>query len=216
MAERVRQGPCGVPACPEPEKASGQWAYIPEGNEKEVARGAHCVCKKADCLRYFGLKEEAQRPGRKTKRPASPDAPGRDDPCLPAMYSVRRIDEIWGHRRARRNTTAAARAACCSRPPTALARGRFANLAALDDDERRNKMPVKKYRTEYMVHGLFGKLGTENGFYGAYWMPVRRVAGDVGRVALELELEIFEQQQSDWRTEDLDKWEEEEAEEETE
>ena len=75
---------------------------------------------------------------------------------------------------------------------------------------------VEKYRTEYMVHGLFGKLGTENGFYGAYWMPVRRVAGDVGRVALELELEIFEQQQSDWRTEDLDKWEEEEAEEETE
>ena len=45
---------------------------------------------------------------------------------------------------------------------------------------------------------------------------MRRVAGDVGRVALELELEIFEQQQSDWRTEDLDKWEEEEAEEETE
>ena len=61
MAERVRQGPCGVPACPEPEKASGQWAYIPEGNEKEVARGAHCVCKKADCLRYFGLKEEAKQ-----------------------------------------------------------------------------------------------------------------------------------------------------------
>ena len=62
MAEqRVREGPCGVPACPEPEKASGQWAYIPEGNEKEVARGAHCVCKKADCLRYFGLKEEAKQ-----------------------------------------------------------------------------------------------------------------------------------------------------------
>ena len=70
MAERVRQGPCGVPACPEPEKSSGQWAYIPEGNEKEVARGAHCVCKKADCLRYFGLKEEAQRPGRKTNEAA--------------------------------------------------------------------------------------------------------------------------------------------------
>ena len=101
-------------------------------------------------------------------------------------------------------------------PPTALARGRFANLSALNDDERRNKMPVKNYRTEYIIHGLFGKLGTENGFYGAYWMPVRRVAGDVGRVALELELEIFEQQQSVWRTEDLDKWEEEEAEEEAE
>ena len=100
--------------------------------------------------------------------------------------------------------------------PAHGSRGRFANLVALDDDERRNKMPVKNYRTEYIIHGLFGKLGTENGFYGAYWMPVRRVAGDIVRVALELELEIFEQQQSDWRTEDLDKWEEEEAEEEAE
>ena len=217
MAERVREGPCGVPACPEPEKASGQWAYIPEGNEKEVARGAHCVCKKADCLRYFGLKEEAQRPGRKTKRPASPDAPGRDDPCLPAMYSVRRIDEVWGHRRARaRNTAAAARAACFSRPPTALARGRFANLFALNDDDRRNKLPVKNYCTEYIVHGLFGKPGTENGFYGAFWMPVHRLAGDVGRVALELELDMYEQQQADWRKDELDKWEEEEAGEEAE
>ena len=44
MAERVRQGPCGVPACPEPEKASGQWTYIPEGNVKE-RRGGYGVCE---------------------------------------------------------------------------------------------------------------------------------------------------------------------------
>ena len=101
-------------------------------------------------------------------------------------------------------------------PPTALARGRFANLSALNDDERRNKMPVKNYCSEYIVHGLFGKPGTENGFFGAYWIPVRRLAGDVGREAVDLELDIFEQQQTNWRKEELDKWEEEEAEEESE
>ena len=47
-------------------------------------------------------------------------------------------------------------------------------------------------------------------------MPVHRLAGDVGRVALELELDMYEQQQADWRKDELDKWEEEEAGEEAE
>ena len=54
-------GPCAYPWCKAPDKASGQWQYIPEDFDLELVRDATCSCKKADCLRYFGLKEAPQK-----------------------------------------------------------------------------------------------------------------------------------------------------------
>ena len=98
MQSGARQGPCGNPTCPAPDKASGFWTYIPEGFSEAIAPGATCTCRKADCLRYFGLKEAKQPPGRKRALPAAVEAPRHDDPCMPEQYILAEIDEIWGHR----------------------------------------------------------------------------------------------------------------------
>ena len=50
------RGPCGNLTCKAPDRASGQWQYIPEDFDEQVRDDAICTCKKADCLRYFGLK----------------------------------------------------------------------------------------------------------------------------------------------------------------
>ena len=96
----LRQGPCGNPTCPAPAKNAGFWTFIPGGFSKAITSGATCTCRKADCLRYFNLKEEAKKPGRKPKRtlPAAVEAPRHDDPCIPETYVLVKIDEIWGCR----------------------------------------------------------------------------------------------------------------------
>ena len=98
-AALARQGPCGNPTCPAPDKQSGFWTYIPGGFSEAITLGATCTCRKADCLRYFNLKEEEKKPGRKRPLPAAAvEAPRRDDPCIPEQYVLTKIDEIWGFR----------------------------------------------------------------------------------------------------------------------
>ena len=92
----LRQGPCGNPTCPAPDKPSGFWTYVPGGFSEAITPGATCTCRKADCLRYFNLKEERKKPGRKRPLPAAVEAPRRDDPCIPEQYVLAKIDEIWG------------------------------------------------------------------------------------------------------------------------
>ena len=69
----VREGPCRVPGCPDPDNSSGQWQLIPEAKCLELTLnfGTDCSCKKASCLRNVGLKEPKKTPGR--KRPAGGD-----------------------------------------------------------------------------------------------------------------------------------------------
>ena len=98
-AALARQGPCGNPTCPAPDKQSGFWTYIPGGFSEAITLGATCTCRKADCLRYFNLKQEQKKPGRKRPLPAAAvEAPRRDDPCIPEQYVLAKIDEIWGFR----------------------------------------------------------------------------------------------------------------------
>jgi len=85
----VACGPCGNPGCKDPENPSGQWQNIPRDFDPEQVReDATCTCKKAACLRYFGLKEEKQKPGRKRSRDAESTTPTGDEPTMPAKYIV--------------------------------------------------------------------------------------------------------------------------------
>jgi len=155
--ERVRKGPCGAPECPDFDNPTGQWQFIPDGFDKPVVRDATCTCKKAVCMRYFGLKPPKQKPGRKPNQRAAAERPGKDDPCLPAIYGVRKIEEVWGER--------------------------FANIGTMHPDERRNELPASSMRAEYVVHGWFGKKSLaedKNGFAGAYWVPLKRICQGVG------------------------------------
>ena len=92
----VLRPPCGNPECPDPAKASGQWQYIPAGFEKQVREDATCTCKKANCLRYFGLKDLAGKPGRKRAHGGDDgdDSAGQREPCIPAKYIVNRVETI--------------------------------------------------------------------------------------------------------------------------
>ena len=98
----ARQGPCGNPKCPAPDAKSGFWSWIPEAchndTSKKIRPGATCHCRKGDCLRWAGRKEEKKKPGRKRVLPEAIEAPRHDDPCMPEQYILSQIDEIWGHR----------------------------------------------------------------------------------------------------------------------
>ena len=96
-----------APHCKDREKSSGQWHFVPEPFATLNGVKDKCVCKKADCLRWCGKKEEVQKPGRKLKRLLAEEGGasigvGRvvDErtPCPPYIIS---IDEIWGRRRFR-------------------------------------------------------------------------------------------------------------------
>ena len=110
-----RQGPCAHKQCPKPYESSGQWHWLPEGwDPSDIRSGATCVCKKAGCLRHFEMREPKKKPGRKRSRsadspPGAVEAPGRDDPCMPARYTVREVTEIWGLRCAAVDPRTAAR-----------------------------------------------------------------------------------------------------------
>ena len=101
-------GPCAHPSCKAPVKSSGQWQYIPADFELEIVRDATCSCKKAGCLRYFGLKEAPQKPGRNRCRDADASAPipSGDEPTMPAKYIVAEVKDIHGLRCAHPASTA--------------------------------------------------------------------------------------------------------------
>ena len=72
-----REGPCANPGCCDPDASSGQWQYVPKTFVNQNGIAGRCVCKKADCLRWCGLKSPKQRPGPKRKAD-DPDATMED------------------------------------------------------------------------------------------------------------------------------------------
>ena len=96
MAPRERKGPCGNPDCTDPDNASGQWQFIPDGFTGAIREGATCTCKKGPCKKdYFGLGS------RGVKRPASiePIAFGESvEQEVAIPYAIRSIDAVWGVR----------------------------------------------------------------------------------------------------------------------
>jgi hypothetical protein len=101
----VREGPCVAPQCKDRDKSSGQWQFVPEPFATANGIKGKCVCKKADCLRWCGLKDAAQKPGRKQLKRLLAEEDGASigvgrvvgerTPCPPFIIS---IDEIWGVR----------------------------------------------------------------------------------------------------------------------
>ena len=91
----------GLPC--DPDNSSGQWQYIPENycTEHDLDFMVACSCKKADCLRKCGLKQEKQQAGRKraatTGGGVSPITIDVEEK-LPRPPIIVSIDQIWAER----------------------------------------------------------------------------------------------------------------------
>ena len=92
-------GPCANPACLDRNKSSGQFQFLPAGFCKPTENLLKQVCKKADCLRWAGIKEEKKKPGRKRKAeeevPTGVPVPAAPEPRPPIVGP---IAEIWAMR----------------------------------------------------------------------------------------------------------------------
>ena len=95
-------GPCSNPACIARDNASGQFQKTPPGFCKPAENNSGQVCKKAECLRWAGLKEEKKKPGRPSKKQKVDDDVPTGVPISaapePRPPIVHRIDEIWSLR----------------------------------------------------------------------------------------------------------------------
>ena len=96
-----REGPCAAPGCVDPDNAS-QWQFVPEPFATAHGVAGRCVCKRGDCLRWCGLKEPKQQPGRRAAKRSHAEAAAvgallqpEHLPCPPIIVS---IDEIWAVR----------------------------------------------------------------------------------------------------------------------
>ena len=106
---RPRAGPCKNPECKAETCAGEQWHYLPEGfpakyPELELDQD-DCVCKRADCWRWIGVKDEAKKPGRRPAKKVKLNEPAvavalvkADERKLLRPPILVRIDQIWGCR----------------------------------------------------------------------------------------------------------------------
>ena len=94
-------GPCANPDCFTPDQAS-QWQYVPEAFAGARRPDTTCVCKKAGCLRWCGLRGPKQVPGCKRATGEAGLAAGaaahRAPDELHCPPIIRSIDEIWAVR----------------------------------------------------------------------------------------------------------------------
>lgn len=209
------RGPCGNPTCKFPDRASGQWQYIPEDFDEQVRDDAICTCKKADCLRYFGLKDPAGKPGRKRALDDADAAEGvgRREPVIPAKYIVNKVHTILSCRCARpsacvapeKSQRAASQRARCMR-------GRRARITDLSPEERAGNT-IRDYRLEYAISGHFWMSKTDKiGTNTTLWVPYKTLLRDVGE-DIDGEIDIYEGDIAMLREEETGEFEEEEGEE---
>eukprot|EP00316_Scyphosphaera_apsteinii_P016711 CAMPEP_0119314254 /NCGR_PEP_ID=MMETSP1333-20130426/32217_1 /TAXON_ID=418940 /ORGANISM="Scyphosphaera apsteinii, Strain RCC1455" /LENGTH=197 /DNA_ID=CAMNT_0007319331 /DNA_START=26 /DNA_END=619 /DNA_ORIENTATION=+ len=165
-------GPCCRPRFPDPTKPSGFFRKIPADNQKEVFGDSGQVCKKADCWRYFGYKEEKQKAGRPRKRPVTEAGPSTgvpvavaEDPCPPIVVKV---DEVWGVR--------------------------YVNIASMTEAERGNKLQLPPHTNlEVLCHGHFRRTeDDDNGFYCAFWVPLFKLHKFFSREEVAASMDYFE------------------------
>ena len=174
---RRKAPPCGNPRCTSPEKDT-RLQFIPAGFSGDVRPGATCYhVKRAVCRRHF-LGGEPGRPGRPSKRAcAEAVLPGRSRlitgaPCPPIVGEV---DELWGVRCAPCPRFAHVPQAQCLRRF-----GRYCDISEMSGEHRGNVL--KGAVIEYCVHGhFFRSKDDENGRYGAWWVPLRRLVRQLGK-----------------------------------
>ena len=72
-------------------------------------------------------------------------------------------------------------------------------------EQRGNMLPPGVFRSEYIVHGRFKRSATDaNGFVSAYWVALKSMRACLPRDKIDFELDIFENNVSTARMEELD------------
>ena len=201
----LRQGPCAAPGCPNPESSRGQWTWIPQGFEGELAEGNNgCLCKRDGCRAHLiwaaaaeydreeagsgrGLRRGRRycRPEPASAVPPPPHRPGLGEqvhaapPCAPPCILSCLLTN--GARRASRN----------------------ANLAEMSEAERENKIITASETLEYLVHGHWEPTqGHINGRYCAWWVNIYYILkSGLKEQDLKKKLDLFEEGQRAVRNE---------------
>lgn len=76
---------------------------------------------------------------------------------------------------------------------TARAAHRYCNIADMTPEQRGNRIAIFGVVLEYCVHGEWLMSETdENGRWGAWWVPLRKMVKDCGKEAVEEKLDAFE------------------------
>ena len=208
-----RVGPCVNPECVDAENASGQWTTVPEPFATVQGVSGRCVCKKAACRRWCGLKHEKQKPGRKRgfSEEAGASAAGTSNGVLPRPPWIRSIDQIWGVR-------CGVHALACdfphiSRPlPSCLVSLfflfslRYADIDDLDEVTRSNLLPYPPaVALEYAVHGKYARTADDsNGVWGTWYIGLRELVQVFGKDEVATKLAEFEEEQKQAREEALE------------
>ena len=175
-------GPCSNPHCKAKFNPSGQWQFIPEDNtaDTNLEYPSGQTCKKAACLRHFGLKPPKEKPGRKRRHGKRSVGGGGDDDDEDDYRppKIGRMIEIWSTRCA----CLLCRLPACLVPASLLLKAlrrtfRDANLAKMNAEERGNTLDTQDIDTmkaiEYCVHGLYYRSENDvNGFYSSFWWTV--------------------------------------------
>ena len=78
---------------------------------------------------------------------------------------------------------------------TARAAHRYCNIADMTPEQRGNRIAIFGVVLEYCVHGewlIMMSETDENGRWGAWWVPLRKMVKDCGKEAVEEKLDAFE------------------------
>ena len=194
---RQRQGPCGNERCTDHDNPSGQWQFIPDDFNGRVRPGAICTCKKAVCLRYFGLKDQPGIPGRKRKADSERMLPGACASEGPPPPIFDTIDEVWGVR------CACLPALSCTSTDPPVASRRRCNISTMHPHERGE--PLEGPVIEYCIHGHFYLTeNSTNGIYGAWWFTLRKLRKKWTRAQLMEHIEEFEAALAEERNNNFD------------
>jgi hypothetical protein len=213
------------PDCVDADNASGQWTKVPEPFATVQGVSGRCVCKKAACRRWCGLKDEKWPPGRKraASEEAGASAAGTSSGVLPRPPWIRSIDQIWGVR-------CGVHALACdfphiSRPlPSCLVSLlslfslfslRYADIDDLDEVTRSNLLPYPPAGAlEYAVHGKYARTADDsNGVWGTWYIGLRELVQVFGKDEVAAKLAEFEAELKEAREEALEDIEIEEREE---
>lgn len=190
-----REGPCAAPQCPTPDESGGQWQYIPTDFATQNGCEGRCVCKKADCLRWCGLKEPKKTPGRKRAavRSASPESVMSGGDELPRPPYVVSINEIWGTRCVH-DLHLPHVAPHPALALTLLLLHRFIDLNDMDSVDRANALTTSRSsHIEYLVHGKYKRNEADlNGVFGAWYVPLSELVASLDVKVVEDKVTAFE------------------------
>ena len=174
---------------------------IPEDFPGIVREGATAFHRmKAPCARYFGFRDEPQKPGRKRKVDEKLAIPvGKklaSDECPPIL---RRIDASSGATGA----PLAPRASAHRLTPLFCVH-RLVDISIMEREDKQQPL-TDGALMEYIVHGEFAyKKSDINGTFGAWWVPLRKMVKELGKEVVEQKLEELDNEIKQIRAQTID------------